>query len=80
MSDPQNITLSFLQPVIEVMVAEPIMTITMPEKGVKGDPGLSEIGGYPIAMADIADGDLVQFNGGEWKNTTQNNITDGGNF
>lgn len=49
-------------------------------QGVQGPPGPPEIGGYPIVTAEITDGDLVQFNGGAWKNAAQNNITDGGNF
>lgn len=38
------------------------------------------IGGQPVEITNLSDGDLARFNGMAWVNVNQRNITDGGNF
>lgn len=55
-------------------------------KGDKGDTGPvgpagpNEIGGYPVAVADAQENDMLQLKSWAWKNTPQEALTDGGNF
>jgi hypothetical protein len=49
-------------------------------RGVKGDAGNSDIGGYPVSVTSPNQYDVLMFGVGEWVNTPQTEITDGGNF
>ena len=48
--------------------------------GPVGPSGESNIGGYPITITEAQDYDVLMWLGGEWVNTPQTEITDGGNF
>jgi hypothetical protein len=48
--------------------------------GPVGPSGESTIGGYPVDLTAAQDYDVLMFLGGEWVNTPQTEITDGGNF
>ncbi len=50
------------------------------DKGVQGPPGPNTIGGYPINITSAQQYDVLMFGVGEWVNTPQTEITDGGNF
>lgn len=53
------------------------------DKGDKGDigpAGPNEIGGFPIAVADAKENDTLLLKSWAWKNTPQEDLTDGGNF
>lgn len=49
-------------------------------RGVAGPPGPNAIGGYPINVASPNQYDVLMFGVGEWVNTPQTEIADGGNF
>jgi hypothetical protein len=49
-------------------------------RGVKGDDGNSNIGGYPVNITNANRYDVLMFGVGEWVNTPQTEISDGGNF
>lgn len=49
-------------------------------RGVKGNDGNSDIGGYPVNVTSPNQYDVLMFGVGEWVNTPQTEITDGGNF
>ena len=49
-------------------------------RGVKGDPGPNDIGGYPINLNTPQNYDALMFVSNEWTNIPQTQITDGGNF
>lgn len=49
-------------------------------QGEQGPEGPNTIGGYSIQLASEADGDLLGFNGAQWRNIKQESISDGGNF
>jgi hypothetical protein len=49
-------------------------------QGPIGPPGPNTIAGYPINMANVQPRDVVMFGTGEWVNTPQTEIADGGNF
>jgi hypothetical protein len=49
-------------------------------RGVKGDSGGTDIGGYPVNVTSPNQYDVLMFGVGEWVNTPQTEITDGGNF
>lgn len=48
--------------------------------GPPGPPGPNTIAGYPINMTNVQPYDVVMFGTGEWVNTPQTEIADGGNF
>jgi hypothetical protein len=50
------------------------------DKGVAGPAGPNAIGGYPINIASAQQFDVLMFGVGEWVNTPQTEIADGGNF
>jgi hypothetical protein len=59
----------------------PVATQTIQiDKGVQGPPGPNTIGGYPINITSAQQYDVLMFGVGEWVNTPQTEITDGGNF
>ena len=49
-------------------------------QGPVGPPGPNEIGGFPVAVADAQEKDLLQLKSWTWQNTPQEALTDGGNF
>jgi hypothetical protein len=50
-------------------------------QGVQGTPGPNLIGGFPIQLAAVSPGDLLQFNqSNAWTNAPRQTLTDGGNF
>ena len=49
-------------------------------RGVAGPPGPNNIGGYPVNVTNAQRYDVLMFGVGEWVNTPQTEITDGGNF
>jgi hypothetical protein len=49
-------------------------------RGVKGNDGNSDIGGYPVNVTSPNQYDVLMFGVGEWVNTPQTEITDGGNY
>ena len=80
MSDP-TVNIEFQQLAVDVDIAEPTITIIMPQQGVKGDPGNSSIGGYGVSVSNLQAGDVLQFGlTNAWVNNPQENLTDGGNF
>lgn len=49
-------------------------------RGVKGNDGGDNIGGYPVNVTSPNQYDVLMFGVGEWVNTPQTEVTDGGNF
>jgi hypothetical protein len=49
-------------------------------RGVAGPSGTESIGGYPINVSALQQQDVLMFGTGEWVNTPQTEIADGGNF
>lgn len=49
-------------------------------RGVAGADGGDKIGGYPVNVAGVNQYDVLMFGVGEWVNTPQTEIADGGNF
>ena len=49
-------------------------------RGVAGKDGGDNIGGYPVNVTNANRYDVLMFGVGEWVNTPQTEITDGGNF
>lgn len=49
-------------------------------RGVAGRDGGDKIGGYPVVISSAQRNDVLMFGVGEWVNTPQTEITDGGNF
>lgn len=49
-------------------------------RGVAGPAGNESIGGYPINVVNANPYDVLMFGVGEWVNTPQTEIADGGNF
>jgi hypothetical protein len=48
--------------------------------GPPGPPGGATIGSYSIVVSGIAANDLLAFNGTNWINRPQEQLTEGGNF
>lgn len=48
--------------------------------GPIGPAGPNEIGGYPVAITNAQNRDLLMWQTGSWVNTNQTEVTDGGNF
>ena len=49
-------------------------------QGPVGPAGPNEIGGFPVAVANAKEKDLLQLKSWAWQNTPQEALTDGGNF
>ena len=49
-------------------------------RGVAGADGGDKIGGYPVNITGANPYDVLMFGVGEWVNTPQTEIADGGNF
>jgi hypothetical protein len=59
----------------------PVATQTIQiSRGVAGPPGSDDIGGYPVNITNATRYDVIMFGTGEWVNTPQTEIADGGNF
>lgn len=73
---------------VEVRQVKQVVDVTAPgpqgvqgPQGIQGPPGAATIGGYPVSMANVAPGDIVQFgNQNAWVNAPEQALTDGGNF
>jgi hypothetical protein len=61
---------------IEVQLA----SLTIPIQGIQGIQGISTIGGFGFAISDLQIKDVLRFEGEAWQNTSQKDISDGGNF
>lgn len=49
-------------------------------RGVSGKDGGDRIGGYPVNITGAQQYDVLMFGVGEWVNTPQTEVTDGGNY
>lgn len=65
---------------VNVQVTPVAKQVVQINRGVKGDAGGSDIGGYPVSVTSPSRYDVLMFGVGEWVNTPQTEITDGGNF
>ena len=63
----------------EVVTPTPEQVIQI-NRGVQGPSGNNNIGGYPVKITDANQYDVLMFGVGEWVNTPQTEIADGGNF
>lgn len=61
-------------------VAQQTIQIDKGVAGPAGPAGPNAIGGYPINIASAQPFDVLMFGVGEWVNTPQTEIADGGNF
>lgn len=48
--------------------------------GPQGDPGESNIGGYPFELSSLSNNDVLAFSTDKWINKAQRELVDGGNF
>jgi hypothetical protein len=48
--------------------------------GPQGEPGESNIGGYPFEITNISNNHTLAFSFDKWINKAQEDLTDGGNF
>lgn len=65
---------------LNVEVVSTPRQIVQINRGVKGDPGPNDIGGYPIRITTPQNYDALMFVSNEWTNVPQTEIADGGNF
>ena len=65
---------------VNVQVTPVPKQIVQINRGVKGADGGDKIGGYPVNITDAQRYDVLMFGVGEWVNTPQTEVTDGGNF
>ena len=65
---------------INVTVTPTPKQVIQINRGVQGASGNDNIGGYPVVISDAQRYDVLMFGVGEWVNTPQTEITDGGNF
>jgi hypothetical protein len=49
-------------------------------QGPQGEPGESNIGGYPFELSTLQNNDTLVFATDKWINRAQELLTDGGNF
>lgn len=79
--DANNINLS-VKPAsnINLQVTPTPTQIVQINRGVQGASGNNNIGGYPVKITDANPYDVLMFGTGEWVNTPQTEIADGGNF
>jgi hypothetical protein len=57
-----------------------ITVFTQGPQGPQGPAGENFIGGLPIEMSNILDGDLITVLENKWVNVKRETISDGGNF
>ena len=65
---------------VNVQVTPVAKQIVQINRGVAGKDGGDNIGGYPVNITSANRYDVLMFGVGEWVNTPQTEITDGGNF
>lgn len=65
---------------VNVSVVPTPKQIIQINRGVKGADGGDKIGGYPVNITSAQQYDVLMFGVGEWVNTPQTEVTDGGNF
>ena len=65
--------------IIATVVPTPNNVIQL-NRGIVGPAGPNEIGGYPVAITNAQNRDLLMWQTGSWVNTNQTEVTDGGNF
>jgi hypothetical protein len=65
---------------INVQVTPVAKQVVQINRGVQGPSGADKIGGYPVVITDANQYDVLMFGVGEWVNTPQTEIADGGNF
>jgi hypothetical protein len=79
--DANNIQLTVQPPNSVKVEVTPVATqIVQINRGVQGPSGNNNIGGYPVNITDATPYDVLMFGTGEWVNTPQTEIADGGNF
>ncbi len=65
---------------VNVQVTPVAKQIVQINRGVAGKDGGDKIGGYPVNITGANQYDVLMFGVGEWVNTPQTEISDGGNF
>lgn len=65
---------------LTVQVTPPARQTVQINRGVAGRDGGDKIGGYPVVVTSAQQYDVLMFGVGEWVNTPQTEIADGGNF
>ena len=65
---------------VNVQVTPVAKQVVQINRGVKGADGGDNIGGYPVNVTGANQFDVLMFGVGEWVNTPQTEIADGGNF
>jgi hypothetical protein len=65
---------------VNVQVTPVAKQVVQINRGVAGKDGGDIIGGYPVNITGIQPYDVLMFGVGEWVNTPQTEVTDGGNF
>jgi hypothetical protein len=79
--DSNNIQLNVAPAARINLEVTPVATqVIQINRGVSGPPGPNEIGGYPVAITNAQNRDLLMWQTGTWVNTNQTEVTDGGNF
>lgn len=66
--------------IIEVYVTSSPQIIEVQVPGLQGPAGLSTIGGFSLSVSNLVNGDLLGFNGSNWINRSDTDVTDGGNY
>jgi hypothetical protein len=65
---------------VNVTVTPVAKQVVQINRGVAGADGNNDIGGYPVNITGANQFDVLMFGVGEWVNTPQTEIADGGNF
>lgn len=82
--DPNNLKVVVQNPAAINAVVTPlpnnVITLNRGIVGPQGPSGESNIGGYPISITSAQNRDVLMWMSGEWVNTPQTEVTDGGNF
>ena len=65
---------------VNVQVTPVAKQVVQINRGVAGKDGGDKIGGYPVNVTGVNPYDVLMFGVGEWVNTPQTEISDGGNF
>ena len=65
---------------VNVTVTPVAKQVVQINRGVAGKDGGDKIGGYPVNITGATQYDVLMFGVGEWVNTPQTEIADGGNF
>lgn len=65
---------------INLQVTPTPRQIVQINRGVQGESGNNDIGGYPVSITSAQNYDALMFVSNEWINIPQTEISDGGNF